>query len=656
MKKFLKQSSAVILILLFLTSGLISNATDVYAQTKANKAAKIDTLTMEGPTDAIELEKFCDHYFQEIMKKEKIPGAVISVVKDGNVLLEKGYGYANAERKEPATPQTPFYICSTGKLFTGTAIMQLYEQGKIKNLNDDVTSYLDTFKVRNKYSNPVTFSNLLTHTSGLDSGSMIGGGAKSFDQVLSYPDYLRMKLKKVISKPGLYTRYSNLGYDLLGYLIQEISGTSYPDYIKKNILQPLNMTCSTVGKPPVNLATSYLSDGKAVIPQKSYVYYTGLGEGCIYSTADDMTKFMNAHLYNGDLKGNRILQESTAKLMHLKQTNKNLAVPGMCYTFLESYTNNQRAIRHEGGDASGFTTTLYLLPKYHLGFFIAINTLSTMPFEFEYEFMNHYFPDQTDAGKPNIAENDNSLSKELVGTYRSYDDVSMSTIGKVVALFDTGDITITAGERGTLKMKGTSLKPFHADLIPIGDLQYRYKNESNYIAFQRGENQKVLYLFNEEPQKTFHKIHWYETKSFSILLFITCILIFVINMLCRSIKLIRNRIRKDKQRQGKLEIVSDTAICITSSFFIISTAIFLGFLMKVDYTIQYGMPIVGYIALSGLLLGAVFTMVTSVICIISWLKKRFTFLYLTLYTFSCIACIAYVWFLNCWNLLGYKLN
>jgi hypothetical protein len=281
-----------------------------------------------------------------------------------------------------------------------------------------------------------------------------------------------------------------------------------------------------------------------------------------------------------------------------------------------------------------------------------------MPFDFEYKFMNHYFPDQTDniAGKPNTAENNNSLTKDLIGTYRSYDDVSMSTIGKVVALFDTGDITITAGKYGTLKMKGTSLKPFHTDLIPIGNLQYRYKNESNYIAFQRGSNQKVLYLFNEEPQKTFHKIHWYETKSFSILLFILCILIFVINLLHRGIKLIRNRIRRDKQRQGKWEIVSDTALSITSSFFIISTAIFLGFLMKVDYTIQYGLPIDGYIALSGLLLGAAFTIGTSVICIISWLKKRFTFLYLTLYTFSCIICIAYVWFLNYWNLLGFKLN
>lgn len=115
-----------------------------------------------------ELESLCDPIFAEQMAKLHIPGAVVAVVKDGEILFTKGYGYADMEKKTPVVPdKTIFRIGSITKVFTATGVMQLADRRRI-NLNDDVNKYLKGVKVPATYPQPITFADLLTHTSGLD--------------------------------------------------------------------------------------------------------------------------------------------------------------------------------------------------------------------------------------------------------------------------------------------------------------------------------------------------------------------------------------------------------------------------------------------------------------------------------------------------------
>src|SRR5438105_3780014 len=127
----------------------------------------------DGPADPKEVEEFLDSLFAEQLAALHIPGAVIVVVKDGKVLFGKGYGYADMENKRPMDHEkTVIRVGSISKLFTATAVMQLSESGKLR-MDDDVNKYLHGFQLNDRFSEPITFAHLLTHTPGFD-GHYIG--------------------------------------------------------------------------------------------------------------------------------------------------------------------------------------------------------------------------------------------------------------------------------------------------------------------------------------------------------------------------------------------------------------------------------------------------------------------------------------------------
>ncbi|MHC1723905.1 MAG: serine hydrolase domain-containing protein [Aminipila sp.] len=653
----LKRVLSAILIIVCLCNcypNIMTAKATVINETSSNESS---VASNEVLNDVEELENFCDDFFSKYMKEDNVPGAVVSVVKNGEILIEKGYGYADIENNVVIdSKKTAFNICSIGKLFTGTAVMQLYEQGKIKSLGEDVNSYMDSIKVSNKYAKAVTFESLLTHTSGLDDGSVIGGAAETKKDKLSYENYLRKKLTPVLWEPGSITRYSNLGYDLLGYLVQEISGTSFEDYINENILQQLGMTYSTAGEIPKNTATPYIFNGSTLKPSINKIYWPGLGEACIYSTADDMAKFMIAHLQNGSYMSKSILKEETAKLMHMQHSTNNSALPGMCYTFLESYENNQHAIKHEGGDASGYVTTLYLLPEQNIGFFVAVNSNSALPVSFEREFLDHYFPCEITEPKASL-DADRKENSEYEGTYRSYDDTSLTTFLKVTALFGDNDITVSNNSDGTLSLNGISFEglPIATKLIQTGNLLFERADDNSYIAFKEDGNGNIAYAYNDEPQKTFEKIQWYESQSFNLFLLAVCLLVFIANIIGMSVLFIKRKRRKVSQSFSKLESFSNSATFYVSLLIVISSILFLVMLMSMDYRIQYGLTFIGYLSLGGLLLGAILSTVVIAFCIALWMKRQKSLMGRIAYTVSAISCIAFVWFLNYWNLLGFRL-
>src|SRR3990170_1524332 len=121
-----------------------------------------------GPTDPLEMEAFLDDFITAQLEEDHIPGAVVSVVKDGELFFSKGYGLADLETQRPVTAdQTLFGIGSTSKLFTWTAVMQLWEQGKV-DLNADINMYLKDFQIPATYDQPITLAHLLAHTAGFE--------------------------------------------------------------------------------------------------------------------------------------------------------------------------------------------------------------------------------------------------------------------------------------------------------------------------------------------------------------------------------------------------------------------------------------------------------------------------------------------------------
>lgn len=171
-------------------------------------------------------------FIKSEMQKQRIPGVSLAVVKDGHIILARGYGHANVEHQVPVKPETIFQSGSVGKQFTATAVMMLVEEGKI-DLDDKVGKYLGD--VPEGWKN-ITVRNLLTHTAGMTDYPA------GFDYRRDYTEDELLKQAQAIPlafQPGEKWQYSNLGYVTLGILIHKVTGKFYGDFLQERIFKPL---------------------------------------------------------------------------------------------------------------------------------------------------------------------------------------------------------------------------------------------------------------------------------------------------------------------------------------------------------------------------------------------------------------------------------
>jgi CubicO group peptidase (beta-lactamase class C family) len=175
------------------------------------------------PLDARELEAFLDGVIAAQVEAHPIAGATVSVVKEGKLFFAKGYGFADIEGKRPVDPErTLFRVGSVSKLFTWTAVMQLYQEGKL-DLDADLNTYLETPQIPPAYSEPITLAHLLTHTPGFEDRG-IGLFARSADRLRPLADLLAAELPNRVRPPGQLASYSNHGTALAGLVVARVSG------------------------------------------------------------------------------------------------------------------------------------------------------------------------------------------------------------------------------------------------------------------------------------------------------------------------------------------------------------------------------------------------------------------------------------------------
>ncbi len=322
-----------------------------------------------------DLETFLDEFFAREMERLNIPGAVFSMVENGKIIFSKGYGYADLAGQLPADPEISlFRTASISKLFTATAAMQLFEQGRL-DLMEDVNVYLDEFKLEEKFDAPVTMFHLLTHTGGFDDRSVNLAFARE-EQVPSLEDYLAANMPPRIRPPGEVISYSNHGLALAGLVVEKISGLSFVDYVNQNILEPLGMNRSSFLLPPElapDLATGYFLSGGVNQPRSFDYLYNIAPAASLNATANDMARFMIAHLQKGKFENHRVLREETAQKMQAQQFAHHQQKDGVCFGFFEDYFNNRRFIRHSGL-WGGFASLLFLYPEGNMGFFVSMNS------------------------------------------------------------------------------------------------------------------------------------------------------------------------------------------------------------------------------------------------------------------------------------------
>jgi CubicO group peptidase (beta-lactamase class C family) len=363
----------------------------------ARSASTSSTRDGAHPLTRDDLVTWLDGYMEYALKSADIAGAVVVVVKDGEFLAERGYGYSDVAARRPVDPETTlFRPGSVSKLFTWTAVMQLVERGEI-DLDADVNRYLD-FEIPARDGEPVTMRNIMQHTAGFEEqGKAVI--MRDGDLVPAYDELLKAWIPERIFSPGTTPAYSNYATSLAGYIVQRVSGEPFDDYIERHIFAPLRMTRSTFRQPLPSELEPLMSKGysRASEPARSFEFVGPAPAGSLSSPGVDMGRFMLAHLNDGELDGQRILQPRTVEMMHDSPTT---IIPGlnrMQLGFFETNVNGRKVIAHLG-DTADFHTSLHLFLDEDTGFYVSFNSAGregasgNLRYALFHDFADRYFP------------------------------------------------------------------------------------------------------------------------------------------------------------------------------------------------------------------------------------------------------------------------
>lgn len=320
------------------------------------------------------LEDFIDGTMAMGIANREVAGAVFVLVKDGEVVFQNGYGFADFEARKPVDPaRTLFRPGSVSKLFTWTAVMQLVEQGRL-NLDDPVERHLD-FAIPDTFPEKITVRHLLNHSAGFEDGykDMFVGSPDEYQEL---GPWLASHIPARVREPGVEISYSNYSTAIAGYIVQRISGEDFSDYIDRHIFRPLGMTRSTFREPlpkgwENDVAVGYEWEDGRFEAQPAELIYNIAPAGSLSSTGTDMARFIMAHLQDGRLGDARILQADTARQMRARLAANSPGLPGIAHGFLEGRATNPRIIGH-GGNTGEFHSNLLLIPEANVGFFISV--------------------------------------------------------------------------------------------------------------------------------------------------------------------------------------------------------------------------------------------------------------------------------------------
>jgi CubicO group peptidase (beta-lactamase class C family) len=630
------------------------------------------------PADAAELEAFVDGVMPDAMQQWHVQGAVIVVVRDGTVLFQKGYGYADlAQQTEMSPERTVLRVFSLSKLLTATAVMQLVEQRRIE-LDKDVNAYLTNIHVESPFSRPITIRHLLTHTPGFDSDQReIGGAAASSAEWLSLDDYLARRTPAPMWPSGQQFLYTNAAYDLLGLVVQDISGRPYADYMSQRILDPLGMARSTFQQPPAlesEVAATYrYSEGQqTIVPQGLQLNVPAAG---LTSTASDMAHFMIGQLEGGQYGEVRLLEASTVREMQSQQFSYEPNQPGMTFGFREALSprtsNGFRAqasrpsqvLWHTGGGPRAPTSYMQLQPGHRFGLFVYFNSDEFGFLDHVLQRFNDHYDPPAEGANAAVLQQRSSLSAQqlnrFTGTYR-LTDYSHNSIAKLLLLEadDLPQVVSSAGSLGILWLPDAPHPP--EPLVQVEPLVFMSQDGQFRFTFLQDDNDAItgmvwgnLFVLERVP--------WYETVGFQRSVFALFLLGFVSAALVWPVRAFGRRLlnraeaRNAPQSGSRIGLVGAFGV---SAHGVLGSAFLLALLFVLssafDLGLQFGMPpaLAALFSLPMLLTALAVALVVLAIPILR--NRRSSRLARVAYCLYGAFTVAFVPFLVYWNLIGQR--
>jgi len=387
--------------------------------------AVLHAQSVSGDPRVISAVKLVEAWLDAQVAYNRIPGMSVAIVHDQELLWSRGFGYADLEKKIPASPGTIYSICSISKLFTSVAVMQLRDEGKLR-LDDPIKKHLAWFNIKESFpgSPPVTIRGLLTHSSGLP--------RESDFPYWTGPDYPfptheqiveRITKQEMLYPADTYYQYSNLGLTLAGEIVAAASGQTYADYVRRNILTPLGLKDTTPEIPAAQrgsrLAAGYsqpLRDGsrkrmpafdvRGVAPAAGYA-----------STVEDLGRFASWQFRLLGKGGKEVLAASTLKEMQRVQFVDTDFQTMRGLGFSISRPTSKPIVGH-GGSCPGYKSDLSMYTKDKIAAIVMTNANEVNPAEYTRYILEIIAPAASKAQEgPGKATQPDPALEKFIGRY-----------------------------------------------------------------------------------------------------------------------------------------------------------------------------------------------------------------------------------------------
>ena len=414
-----------------------------------------------------------------------LPGLSIGIVHDQELVWSRGFGFSDPDTKTPATTQTLYRIASITKVFTATAIMQLRDAGKLK-LDDPIGKYLSWYKIKNRHpgSPTATIRHLLTHTSGLPRES-------AFPYWVDFQFPTREQIRQTLpDQETAYPvntkwKYSNLAVTLAGEIVEAVSNEPYADYIRKHILDPLEMHSTAVfptEEHKKRLARGYgrrLPDGSCMV--MPYTDSRGLAPAAnMASNVEDLARFISLQFRDEPVGARQILSGSSLREMHQIHWIQPDWKSGWGLGFGVKRLGNRIIVGH-GGSLAGYRTRISFCPEEKVGAIVCINSNEGDPVFFADQVFLWVAPLLRETCAPTTPEKTPDPAwTQYVGKYRNlwWDARIMIFEGDLVLFDPTGD-----------DPKSSLMK-----LVPEGENVFRMEGEDGSSSI----GEKVFFEFAQD--------------------------------------------------------------------------------------------------------------------------------------------------------------
>lgn len=329
-----------------------------------------------------------DAFILSVMDEWKVPGLAIAVIEDDRVILSKGYGYRDVEKKLPVTPRTLFAIGSITKSFTVTILGMLVDEGKL-DWDTPVRDYLPEFRLYDPIATErMTIRDLVTHRSGLPRHDLVWYGAHLSRQEM----VRRLPYLKPSKEFRSAWQYQNLMFMTAGYLAGRVMGTRWEELVRQRIFQPLGMLASNFSVTDSQRSDDFALPYDKVDDRVERIPFRNIDEigpaGSINSNVEEMIRYVQFHINKGEYGGRQLLSRSNAEQMQTPQILMPRSIQKLLYDehglasyglgFMITTYRGHKVVTH-GGSIDGFISLLSFMPEEKIGVIVLTNLSGANP-------------------------------------------------------------------------------------------------------------------------------------------------------------------------------------------------------------------------------------------------------------------------------------